>query len=53
MQDKSRTAPEHVPQGLSDEDLQYLIQLADNQFTAVVNGIIVPESLDDQKIYNL
>ena len=52
MREQNKTAHEVEAQGLTDEEIQYLKRLADDQFSAVVKGIVVPEGLDDQKVHN-
>jgi hypothetical protein len=38
--------------GLTNEDMQYLVNLADREFSAFLQSIVVPQSLDNQKINN-
>lgn len=52
--DKNNKTPREVKtHGVSDEDMQYLVDLADREFAAFLQSIVVPQSLNDQQINNL
>lgn len=53
MELEKGTAPERQAQELSDDDFRHLKKLADNKFAAFLQSIVVPESLNDQKVDNL
>lgn len=48
MDNRKKTAPEAEARRLSNEDYLLLIAIANGKFTAAIQGIVIPDGLDDQ-----